>query len=114
MYTECRHRMPNGANCHSPAMRGMAFCYFHVPGRRSSQGRSQARLKPLKLPALVDRKAVQIAITQLLNAMGPRRISQKSAGQMLFGLRIAADNLRHTDPPSHPKKAESTSRDTRP
>ncbi len=95
-------------------MRGMAFCYFHIPGRRSSQGRSQARLKPLKLPALVDRKAVQNAITQVLNAMGPGQISQKSAWKMLFGLRIASDNLRHTDPPSHPEKAASTSRDTRP
>jgi hypothetical protein len=92
----------------------MAFCYFHVPGRRSPQGRSQARLKPLKLPALVDRKAVQTAITQVLNAMGPRKISRESAWKMLFGLRIAADNLRHTDLLSHPEKEESTSRDTRP
>jgi hypothetical protein len=114
MYVECRHRMPNGSNCHSPAMRGMAWCYFHVPGRRSSQGRSQARLKPLKLPALVDRKAVQIAITQVLNAMGPRKISQESAWKMLFGLRIASDNLRPISLPSQPKEAESTSRDTRP
>jgi hypothetical protein len=106
--------MPNGSNCHSPAMRGSAWCYFHVPGRRSSQGRSQARLKPLKLPALVDRNAVQTAITQVLNAMGPRKISQESAWKMLFGLRIAADNLRHTDLLSHPKKEESISRDTRP
>ncbi len=114
MYPECRHIMPNGVHCHSPAMRGMAYCYFHVPGRRSSQGRSQARLRPLKLPAMVDRNAVQIALTQVLNAIGPRKISQKSAGQMLFGIRMALDNLRDPDQLSQPKRAGSTSRDTQP
>ena len=59
MYPECRHIMPNGAKCHSPAMRAMAYCYFHTPERRSAQGRAQK--KPLKLPALDDRAAIQIA-----------------------------------------------------
>ena len=37
MYPECRHIMPDGAKCHSPAMRGMAYCYYHTPGRRSGR-----------------------------------------------------------------------------
>ena len=94
MYQECRHIMPNGAKCHSPAMRGMAYCYFHVAGRRAAQGQSRARKKPLKLPALTDRNAVQVAVNQVLDAIGSSAISPRSAGQLLFGLRIASDNFR--------------------
>jgi hypothetical protein len=104
MYEECRHIMPNGAHCHSPAMRGLAWCYFHVPGRRSSQNRSQARSRPLKLPPLVNRRAVQTALVQVLNAIGPRKISQKSAGQMLFGIRMALDNIRDGAGRPNPKE----------
>jgi len=59
MYFECRHIMPNGARCHSPALSGTAYCYFHTPGRHSAQGRAQ--MKPIRLPALDDRAAIQIA-----------------------------------------------------
>ena len=30
MYQICRHIMPNGFRCHSPALRGMPFYYFHA------------------------------------------------------------------------------------
>ena len=29
MHYECRHIMPNGARCQSPALRGKVYCYFH-------------------------------------------------------------------------------------
>ena len=97
MYPECRHIMPNGAKCHSPAMRGMAYCYFHTPGRRSAQDRVQK--KPLKLPALDDRTAIQIAVTQVLNAIGSSKINRRAAGQLLYGLQIASENLRRPGTP---------------
>jgi hypothetical protein len=30
MFIECRHRMPNGCKCHSPALCGKPFCYHHA------------------------------------------------------------------------------------
>ena len=30
MYFECRHIMPNGARCHSPALRATPYCYYHT------------------------------------------------------------------------------------
>ena len=106
MYQECRHIMPNGAKCHSPAMRGMAYCFFHAPARRPMQGQSRARKKPLKLPALTDRNAVQVAINQVLDAIGSSTISPRSAGQLLFGLQIASDSFRRGARPPQ-QKAES-------
>jgi hypothetical protein len=106
MYPECRHVMPNGAKCHSPAMRAMAYCYFHTPERRSAQGRAQK--KPLKLPALDDRAAIQIAVTQVLNAIGSSRISPRSAGQLLYGLQIASEVLRRPGRPPLPKNTPAT------
>jgi hypothetical protein len=87
-------------------MRGTAWCYFHVSGRRSAKGRQ----KPLKLPELIDRKAIQGALNQVLNAIGPGRISQKSTGQLLFGLSIASNNLRSILPSSNQSSRERIAR----
>jgi hypothetical protein len=70
------------------------------------QGQGRAHKKPLKLPALTDRNAVQVAIHQVLDAISSDTISQRSAGQLLFGLQIASGNFRRAARP--PKlKAES-------
>jgi hypothetical protein len=63
------------------------------------QGQGRARKKPLKLPALTDRNAVQIAVNQVLDAIGSSTISTRSAGQLLFGLQIASDNFRRAGRP---------------
>ena len=96
MYLECRHIMPSGAKCHSPAMRGTAYCFFHAPGRRNAQGQRRAHKKSLKLPGLVDCEAVNIALVQVLNAIASSKLDPGNAGQLLFGLRIASDNLQTT------------------
>lgn len=103
MYPECRHILPTGAKCHSPAMRGMAYCYFHTPGRRSAQALGRAHKKPLKLPALDDRAAIQIAVTQVLNAIASSKINRRTAGQLLYGLQIASETLRRPGRPPLPK-----------
>jgi len=97
--------MPSGSKCHSPALRGTAYCFFHTPGRRTAQGQNRARKKPLKLPPLVDSAAIQSALGQVLNAIGSSTISSRSAGQLLFGLRIASDNLRRPGRPPKPERA---------
>jgi hypothetical protein len=106
MYPECRHIMPTGAKCHSPAMRGTAYCFFHAPGRRNVQGQTRAHKKPLKLPPLTNRNAVRAAVSQVLDAIFSSSVSPKSAGQLLFGLRIASDNFRT---PGRPKSKSQNS-----
>ena len=113
MYQECRHIMPTGAKCHSPAMRGMAYCYFHRPGRRPALGQSQARKRPLKLPPLTDRYGVQVAISQVLNALVSSKISPRAAGQILFGLQTASDMFRLPGLAGRPPKPECEKADSR-
>jgi len=83
----------------------MAYCFFHAPGRRNAHGQCQARKKPLNLSPLVDSAAIQSALGQVLEAIGSSKLSSRSAGQLLFGLRIAADNLRRSGRPPQPEKA---------
>jgi hypothetical protein len=74
----------------------MAYCYFHAPGRRSRQGQSRPHKQPLKLPALKDRSSIQIALGQVLSAIGSAKINARSAGQLLHGIQIASDMVRHS------------------
>ena len=109
MCQECSHIMPSGARCHSPAMRGMAYCFNHAPERRYALGPTRAHKKPLKLPALVDPRAIQTAIGQVFDAMTTSKINSRTAGQLLFGLQIASDNFRRAGRPPHPEKDGATS-----
>ena len=99
MFQECRHIMPSGAKCHSPALHGMAYCYFHVQGRRPAKGQGRVHKQPLKLPVLKDRSAIQIALGQVLSAISSSKINARSAGQLLHGLQIASDIVRHSGRP---------------
>ena len=75
-------------------MRGMAYCFFHRPGRRNAEGRRSPRNKPLELPNLVDRAAILASISQVLNALGSQKISRRAAGQLIHALQVAASSLR--------------------
>jgi len=83
---------------------GMVYCYYHAPGRRNASGQTRAHKKPLKLPALVDREAVQFALGQVLDAMLSSRVNSRTAGQLLFGLQIAADSFRRAGRSPQPNK----------
>jgi hypothetical protein len=49
--------------------------------------------EPLKLPVLEDRSAIQVALAQILDALGSSRIDPKQAGLFLYGLQIASQNV---------------------
>ena len=113
MCNECRHIMPNGAKCHSPALRGMAYCYFHIPGRRPAEGRSRPRNRPLKLPAIKDLNSIQIALGQVRTALSSSKIDPTRAGQLLHGLEIASvilGSAANAAPTAHPRELQDTER----
>ena len=97
MYYECRHVMHNGARCHSPALNGKPYCYFHVRlhnlAQRSRQNATPAESEPLTLPIIEDRSAVLVAITQVLNAFGSKAIDRPTASLFLYGLQLASQNV---------------------
>ena len=94
-YMECRHIKSNGCKCEAPALRGLPYCYFHARLHRALH-RQKAEAAPalpdavLDLPAVEDRTAVQLALTQVLQGMGAKRIDPRRGTQLLYGLQIAA------------------------
>ena len=107
MYNECRYVRVSGARCHSAALKGKAYCYFHLHNRRSVPVHTDAvdalTLSPmpesatLTLPLLEDRSSVQLAITQVLAALASNQIDNRRAGLLLYGLQIASQNAAHPD-----------------
>jgi hypothetical protein len=83
MYLECRHVMHNGARWHSPALRGMNFCYFHArlhrlaTPSRTAAASAPAEPEPLKIPILEDRSAILIALSQIADAICSSKIDHR-------------------------------------
>jgi len=95
MYQTCRHIMPNGVRCNSPALRGTYFCYFHTRLNRLAVEQSSSQNEPLKLSVLEDRSAIQIALAQVLNALASSKLDPHRAGLFLYDLQIASQNVPH-------------------
>jgi hypothetical protein len=58
----CEHIKSNGEFCGSPALRGRAYCYFHLTwvGRRLRTQKQVMNMEcpPLELPALEDANSI--------------------------------------------------------
>jgi hypothetical protein len=91
MPQECRFIKSDGRRCHAMAMRGMAYCYFHLPAhrRQSAKGRP---LKPLRIdfqPA-VDSQSHNKPIARLKAAMVEGRLDHRRGELFLYGMRVLA------------------------
>ena len=93
MFAKCRHIKTDGNECGSPALRNQAFCYYHTRLRRTVKLNTLAPDQSLQLPVLEDNCAVQLALTQILGALGASTIDPQRAGLFLRGLQIAMKNL---------------------
>ena len=92
MYPECRHIMPNGKKCAAPALRGTPFCYFHTNLHRIARRKSNPE-DSIEIPALEDRCAIQLTITQILRALVKAEIDPRRGSLLLYGLQIASQNV---------------------
>lgn len=89
MFNECRHIMPSGAKCKSPALRGQSFCYYHARLHNIALTKGPAQ-ESLRLPSLEDPQGIQTALMQVLGALGSPSLDNKRAGLYLYGMQIAA------------------------
>jgi hypothetical protein len=96
-YKYCQHVRENGTFCGSGAVRGRAYCYFHLRTRahRLAMAQAQSQQQPwrLELPPLEDMHAVQVALMQVANGLAQDLIEPRRAGLLLYCLQQAATNL---------------------
>jgi len=98
LFLECRHIKPNGLKCQALAIRGKHYCYFHRGLHGHAATPATEPEAPFKLPFLEDRSAIQIAIAQILEALGSGRLDQRHAGLYLYAIQLASMNVeRRTD-----------------
>jgi len=91
-YKECRHVMPSGLHCKSPAMRGSAFCYFH--GRAPRPARPVRALETnLEIPPVLGRGQIVGAVSQVIQALAANRISTRRAAIHLQGVQMASGQV---------------------
>ena len=97
-YSTCRHLKEDGTYCGSPALTGRAYCYFHLNlrGRRLRRAQAHRGGLPcrLHLPALDNLRALQVAISEVLDAMAEGQIDTNAAGTMLYGIQQATSILK--------------------
>lgn len=109
----CRHIMPTGANCQSPAMRDSAYCYYHA--RLHSHYPRPRKPKNLpKLENLDSRRAIQVAITEVLNGLLARKIDPRQAGRALYGIQMASQAVEGATAARLAGLANSTRRNMNP
>ena len=92
MYRTCRHIKPNGLRCESPALRESYFCYFH--SKLHGLGAEQyEKYGPMRLPTPEGPASIQLSIAKITDALINGRIDPKRAGQLLYAMQIASQNL---------------------
>ena len=92
---ECKHLMPNGLNCKSPAVRGSDFCFFHGQPDQPTRPdrRPRATESPIDFPIILDPEDILIAVNQSLQGLAANVISTRRASILLMGIQMAAARL---------------------
>lgn len=89
----CRHIMPTGRTCKSPAMRGAAYCYYHGP-EKSPRRVSRATESELEIGPIADPADITFTAGQILQALASNRISKGRAAIMFQGLQTIMASYR--------------------
>jgi hypothetical protein len=86
---ECRHIMPSGLHCKSPAIRGSVFCYFHGrPPRTSRPARPPESI--LEIPPVIGSRGCAPVLHQIMQALANNRISSRRAAVLLQAVQMAS------------------------
>ncbi len=95
----CRHIMPTGRTCKSPAMRGGAYCYYHGP-QKSPRRFSKPAESELEIGQIVEPADIPPIAEQILRALASNQISRGKAAIMFQGLQTILASYRIPPPDS--------------
>ncbi|WP_263381443.1 hypothetical protein [Granulicella arctica] len=105
----CRHIKITGQKCRAVAIADGPLCYFHhkfqVTHRTYRQAVPINSTHYINLNALETFEAIQIAISQVVLAMGTGQLAHSSALMLLRGLQIAYRNLALAEKRPKPEAA---------
>jgi hypothetical protein len=108
---QCRHTLPEGRRCGSPAMRGEKFCYYHHETRKpvADPQRRQARRNCFHIAPPRTRAAIQDSIGEIVARLAYNEIHPRRAGLLLYALQIATTNIK-----DHQASQQPTAKDSAP
>jgi hypothetical protein len=104
-YMICRHIMPGGRKCDAPALRDMPYCFFHLKlhqklHNRRAEAKAETATTPVDaefiVPDIEDRISIQLAISEVIQALASNKITFQRAGRLFYGLQLAAQAVEHT------------------
>jgi hypothetical protein len=93
MYAECRHIMPRGTKCKSPALKGRPYCYYHDKLHAYTRDGLRDDKAPLCLASIEDACGIQHALTQIMGAMASGRLDSREGVRLIYGLQVAIQAL---------------------
>jgi hypothetical protein len=94
----CRHIMPTGRTCKSPAMRGSAYCYYHHGPQKSPRRVSRAAESELEIGPVVEPSDIPPIAERILRALASNQISRGKAAIMFQGLQTILASYRMPSP----------------
>jgi hypothetical protein len=98
MPTECAHTLSSGQKCQAPARNGSSFCHQHNPCTHlDPRPRETRESEPLVLPALQDKCAILVAVSEVIHAASERRIKCSEARTLLMALKFASRLMTEID-----------------
>ncbi len=101
MYAECRHIMPRGSKCKSPALRDRPYCYYHAKLHDYTRDGLRDDKGPVCLASIEDACGIQHALMQIMNSMANGRIDSREGVRLIYGLQVviqALDRVPQTPP----------------
>ncbi len=97
----CQHVKEDGISCHSPAVSGLGYCYFHLryKGRRLRTWRNRLQIAGLRFPLSManDPNAIQVRQKQVNMALSDGNADAKRLRLVRWGLQMMASNLRNAE-----------------
>jgi hypothetical protein len=85
----CRHIMPDGARCKSPALKDKPCCYHHDRLHRVLNKPKSSKKNALVLRPLEDRSSVLMALSDVICGLAAGQIDTQKAGRLIYGLQVA-------------------------